>query len=140
MFLTTCNARANWIGDIAGRVGYTWDRALFYVKGGGAWTNERFTAVCTNFTGGGLQQSAIQCTNPASAVTTGFAANTNRTGWLLGYGAEFALTKNLSAKAESDYISFGDRNVIASDGSALKVGMHVWEEKIGLDYRFNTGP
>jgi len=136
MFLTTCNARANWIGDVAARFGYTWDRALLYVKAGGAWTNERFTAVCTNTAS---NNSSVQCTNPASALTTGFAASTNRAGWLIGYGAQFALTKNWSAKAEANYISFGDTNVIASDGSALRVGMHVWEEKIGLDYRFNTG-
>jgi len=138
MFLTSCNARASWIGDIAARVGYAWDRVLLYVKGGGAWTNERFTAVCTNNNPANV--SAIQCANPAQAVATGFAASTNRAGWLIGWGGQFALTQNWSAKAEANYISFGDTNVIASDGSALRVGMHVWEEKIGLDYKFNTGP
>ncbi|HWX82875.1 MAG TPA: autotransporter outer membrane beta-barrel domain-containing protein [Xanthobacteraceae bacterium] len=141
MLLTACNARAAWIGDVAARLGYTWDRALLYVKGGGAWTNERFTANCTNSTGPvPAFVAGWQCANPAQVPTTGFAASTSRTGWLAGWGAQFALTQNLSAKAESNYISFGDRNVIASDGSALRVGMHVWEEKIGLNYRFNTGP
>ena len=126
------------IRDIAARAGYARDRALLYVKGGGAFTTEKFNAVCTNNNTGNL--SAIQCANPAQAVTTGFSASTNRAGWLVGWGGQFALTQNLSAKAESNYISFGDRNLIASDGSALRVGMHVWEEKIGLDYRFNTGP
>jgi outer membrane autotransporter protein len=137
MAMTTCNASANWIGDIAARAGYTWDRALFYAKAGGAWTNENFTANCTNVSAG---NNKFTCTNPAGAATAGFTASNNRTGWILGYGAQFALTRNWSAKAETNYISFGDRNVIASDGSALRVGMHVWEEKIGLDYRFNTGP
>ena len=57
-----------------------------------------------------------------------------------GYGVEFALTRNWSAKAETDYISFGDSSVSASDGSALNVGMHLWETTIGLNYRFNPGP
>jgi opacity protein-like surface antigen len=65
-------------------------------------------------------------------VRTSFAC---RGGWVLGFGAEFALTGNWSARAETDYIGFGDTNVTASDGSALRVGMHVWEEKIGLNYR-----
>jgi outer membrane autotransporter protein len=136
MAMTTCNASASWIGDIAARVGYTWDRALFYAKAGGAWTDEHFTASCTNVSAG----NSFTCTNAAGAATTGFTTTNDRTGWILGYGAQFALTRNWSAKAETDYVSFGDHNVVASDGSALKVGMHVWEEKVGLDYRFNTGP
>jgi opacity protein-like surface antigen len=69
-------------------------------------------------------------------VSTGLTASTSRGGWVLGFGTEFALTGNWSARAETDYIGFGDTNVTASDGSALRVGMHFWEEKIGLNYRF----
>jgi opacity protein-like surface antigen len=54
----------------------------------------------------------------------------------VGWGTEYALTAHWSATAEADYIGFGDRNVVASDGSVLKVGMHLWEEKIGVNYRF----
>jgi outer membrane autotransporter protein len=137
MQLADCNASAGWIGDVAGRLGYAWDRVLFYAKAGGAWTNERFAANCTSV---GAGAPTWPCTTPTGAVTTGFSASTNRTGWIAGYGAQFALTQNLSAKAETDYVTFGDTNVIASNGSALHVGMHVWEEKIGLDYKFHTGP
>jgi opacity protein-like surface antigen len=59
---------------------------------------------------------------------------------VIGYGTEFALTRNWSAKAETEYLSFADKNVIASDGSLLNVGMHVWETKIGVNYRFDAGP
>jgi opacity protein-like surface antigen len=130
MFQMTCNAEADWIATATARVGYTWDRALFYVKGGGAWTDEQFSATC-NTTGAG-----VPCTNPAGATSNGLTAGTNRGGWVAGFGSEFALTRNWSAKAETDYISFGDTNVTASDGSPLRVGMHVWEEKIGVNYRF----
>ena len=58
---------------------------------------------------------------------------------MLGYGTEFALTRNWSARAEYNYIGFGDRNVIASDGSVLNIGMHVSEAKVGLNYRFDNG-
>jgi outer membrane autotransporter protein len=136
MFLTTCNASARWIGDVAGRVGYTWDRALLYVKGGGAWTDERFTATCNNISGAGFL-----CTTPAVPLTvtaTGFSAKAERGGWIIGSGTEFALTPHWSARAETDYISFGDNTVTATDGSALKVGMHLWETRIGLNYRFSS--
>jgi opacity protein-like surface antigen len=138
MALTTCNASIRSLGDVAARVGYTWDRALFYVKAGGAWANERFTGSCNNVSGANFP--FFPCTNPVGAPTTGFSANNNRGGWIIGNGTEFALTPNWSARAESDYISFGDRNVTATDGSALKVGMHVWETRIGLNYRFSSGP
>jgi opacity protein-like surface antigen len=86
----------------------------------------------------------VPCTNPAGfnlltgtgSLSTGFTASTNRGGWVIGFGPEFALTRSWSARAETDYTSFGDTNVTASDGSALRVGMHFWEEKIGLNYRF----
>jgi opacity protein-like surface antigen len=139
MFQMTCNAKADWLATATARLGYTWGRTLLYVKGGGAWTDEKFSATCNTASAsppislGGVGF----CTNPAGAFpSNGFTADTHRTGWVLGFGTEFAFTRNWSAKAETDYISFGDSNVTASDGSPLRVGMHVWEEKIGVNYRF----
>jgi opacity protein-like surface antigen len=109
------------------------------VKGGGAWTDEKFSATCnTASVSPPISLNGVGfCTNPAGAFpSNGFTADANRTGWVLGFGTEFAFTRNWSAKAETDYISFGDTNVTASDGSQLRVGMHVWEEKIGVNYRF----
>jgi opacity protein-like surface antigen len=72
-------------------------------------------------------------------VSNGFTASNSRGGWTIGYGTEFALTRNWSAKAEYNYVSFGDRNVTASDGSILNVGMHASEVKVGVNYRFDGG-
>ena len=130
----TCNARADWLAAVTGQLGYAWERALFYVKGGAAWTDEQFAATCNN-PGGHLY-----CANPSGAALNGLTASVNRSGWVLGYGVEFALTRNWSAKAETDYVSFGDTTVSASDGSALNVGMHLWETTVGFNYRFNVGP
>jgi opacity protein-like surface antigen len=115
------------------------------MKGGGAWTDEQFSATC-NSTGAAVPPNLVGvCTNPAGATATatgfaptsnGFTAGTSRGGWVVGFGSEFALTRNWSAKAEADYVSFGDTNLTASDGSPLTVGMHFWEEKIGVNYRF----
>jgi opacity protein-like surface antigen len=141
MFQMTCNAHADWLATATARLGYTWNRSLFYVKGGGAWTDEKFSATCNT------APALLPCTNPTGATfnpaliafvptSTGFTADTHRTGWVLGFGTEFAFTRNWSAKAETNYVSFGDTNVTASDGSPLRVGMHFWEEKIGVNYRF----
>ena len=67
-------------------------------------------------------------------------ASIGRAGLLIGYGTEFAFDRHWSAKAETSYLSFADKNVIASDGSPLNVGMHIWETKIGVNYRFDGGP
>jgi outer membrane autotransporter protein len=135
MFQMTCDAKADWLATATARLGYTWERALFYVKGGGAWTDEQFSATC-NTASASPASISFACRNPAGTLSNGFTADTHRTGWVLGFGTEFAFTRNWSAKAETDYVSFGDTNVTASDGSPLRVGMHFWEEKIGVNYRF----
>ncbi len=138
MFQMTCNAWADWIATATARLGYSWGRTLYYVKGGGAWTNEQFSATCNLGPLNGTIRSQ-QCTNPAGAPSNGFTASNSRGGWTVGYGTEFALTRNWSAKAEYNYVSFGDRNVTASDGSLLNVGMHASEVKVGVNYRFDGG-
>jgi outer membrane autotransporter protein len=141
MFQMTCNAWANWLATATARVGYAWERVLFYVRAGGAWTKEQVNATCNL---GSIQHINATfgqaCTNPADVLSDGFAGSANtRSGWTIGYGTEFALTRNWSARAEYNYVSFGDRNVIASDGSVLNIGMHVSEAKVGLNYRFDSG-
>jgi outer membrane autotransporter protein len=142
MFQMTCNAWANWIAEATARIGFTWDRALFYVKGGGAWTTEHFSATCNLGPLQAANPGGQQCVNPARVNLNGatISADINRGGWLIGWGTEFALTRNWSAKAETSYLSFGDKNVIASDGSLLNLGMHIWETKVGVNYRFDGGP
>jgi outer membrane autotransporter protein len=142
MFQMTCNAWANWIAEATARIGFTWDRALFYVKGGGAWTTEHFSATCNLGPLQAANPGGQQCVNPARVNLNGatISADINRGGWIIGYGTEFALTRNWTAKAETSYISFADKSVIATDGSALNLGMHIWETKVGVNYRFDGGP
>jgi outer membrane autotransporter protein len=137
MFQMTCNAWTNWLATATARAGYAWGRSLWYVKGGGAWTHEQFSATCNNGPNNAIDElHFVGCSNPANVFSNGLTAGSDRGGWVVGFGGEFALSANWSAKAETNYISFGDTNVTASDGSLLKVGMHLWEEKIGVNYRF----
>jgi len=140
MFQMTCNGSAQWLATATARLGYAWERALYYVKGGGAWTNAQFSATCNaplNPSNGNRDQ---ECTNPVALPTNGLSATTDLAGWTVGYGIEFALTRNWSAKAEYNWVDFGRVGVTASDGSRLNVGMHFSEVKVGVNYRFGMGP
>ena len=56
----------------------------------------------------------------------------------IGYGAEFDLGKNWSAKAEYDYLSFGRDRAVASDGTTIMSvkSDNINQVKVGLNYRF----
>jgi opacity protein-like surface antigen len=80
------------------------------------------------------------CTNQFGGVTNGFSTNGHRSGWLLGYGSEFDLGKNWSAKAEYTYIDLGTRTALASDGvTTLRDYGVINQVKIGVNYRFSPG-
>ena len=67
----------------------------------------------------------------------GYDLSASRTGWMIGYGAEYALTPNWSAKAEYKYMDFGSEGYTASDGSRLTSDLHVSTVTIGVNYRFS---
>ena len=115
-FFQTCNTGMDWIATATGKLGYSWDRTLYYLKGGVAFTDETVTVNCIvgPLNGAGSRQ----CNNHAGAIFNTLSTSASRTGWTLGFGAEFALNANWSAKAEYDYVSFGSRTGLASDGTA----------------------
>jgi opacity protein-like surface antigen len=146
LFATTCNAEQSWIASVTARLGYAWDRELFYVKAGPAFAREPASATC-DFGARNVILSpyfAGQACAPAApissfSVSDGFTASAIRTGWTVGYGVQFALTQNWSARAETDYVDFGTHALVASDGTPLTGAMHVWQAKIGVNYRFDGG-
>jgi opacity protein-like surface antigen len=147
LFLTNCNAEQSWIASVTPRLGYAWGRDLFYVKGGVAVTRESAIATCDYgprngvLTFFGFPGQACAPTAPTSFLSTssGFSGSAIRAGWTVGYGVQFALTGNWSAKAETDYVDFGSRTLVASGGTPLNVGMHGWQAKIGVNYRLDGG-
>jgi opacity protein-like surface antigen len=136
--LLDCTPKMDWVATATARVGYAWERTLFYVKGGAAFTDENFTATCIINPTNPSPPSA-RCVNPAGAFTTGFTASTNRAGWTIGYGTEFDLGHNWSAKAEYDYIDFGRKNMVANDGTIVSDHGSTSQVKIGVNYRFAPG-
>jgi len=130
-----CSSRSDWVATATARVGYAYERTLYYVKAGAAFTESRFNAGCiTNAPGGNPP-----CNNVAGVAVNSFGASSSRTGWTIGYGAEFDLGRNWSARAEYDYIDFGRKTNLASDGTVVSDHPTTSQAKIGLNYRFAPG-
>jgi opacity protein-like surface antigen len=129
------------MGTVTGRVGYSWGRTLFYAKGGVALEDSSTTVNCIYGPSG---QTPIgvgvfrSCLNQAGIVTSGFSTpGYTRVGWTVGYGTEFDLGKNWSAKAEYDYLSFGRHTALATDGTTfLTDRANISQVKVGVNYRF----
>jgi opacity protein-like surface antigen len=137
--LFTMQDRTNWMATATARVGYASGRTLYYAKGGAAFEDSSTTVNC--IFGPTATLLAFNCRNQALAVTAGFSTPYyTRVGWTLGYGTEFDLGKNWSAKSEFDYTSFGRHTALATDGTTfLTDRADIAQVKIGVNYRF-SGP
>jgi opacity protein-like surface antigen len=133
-FFYTCETDIDWVATAAARLGLTWERALFYVKGGGAWTQSDFTANCIFGPRNGIDGA---CNSPNGVLATSFGGSTDRFGLLGGFGTEFALTPNWSAKAEYNYIAFDTETIPLFDGSFVRDRTTVSEVKVGVNYHFS---
>jgi opacity protein-like surface antigen len=134
----TVQDRTKWQATATGRVGYAWGRTLIYGKGGAAFEDSRVSATCHS------QDPGNPCANQAGAVFAdngGFGKGSRtRVGWTVGYGTEFDLGKNWSAKAEYDYLSFGRHTAVASDNTTIMTDKSsISQVKVGVNYRF-SGP
>jgi outer membrane immunogenic protein len=86
--------RADWMATVTGRVGYAVANNLFYVKGGYAGVHNRLSVVDTN-------------PNPS----TGSGAQTQwHSGWTVGAGWEYGITRNWTVGVEYDYSAFEKKN------------------------------
>jgi outer membrane immunogenic protein len=89
----SCTGKIKSLGDVGGRVGFTADKALVYIKGGWAWAGTDYTISAASLGGGSATGS------------------TTRSGGFLGAGVEYAFLPNWSAKVEYDYYDFGTKNI-----------------------------
>jgi outer membrane immunogenic protein len=90
-----------WVTDVAARLGYGWDRVLFYGKGGWAWA--------------GTNGSTINNTTTNTSFTGGTSSNQ---GWLAGAGIEYAFFPNWTARVEYDYIRLNNTTQTIPAGAA----------------------
>jgi outer membrane immunogenic protein len=118
-----------------GSIGATFDRALVYIKAGGAWVR---------------QDDSVFLTVALPAAVTASSDNT-RHGWTVGTGLEYALGGNWSARAEYDYISLDDVHaaygLVSATLPVVPVGAilghndltesHIHLVKLGLNYKLD---
>jgi outer membrane immunogenic protein len=89
----TDRSRVGAFGLFTGQIGYAWDSALLYVKGGAAVTGDKYTTI-----------------NIANGLTIDRADET-RWGGAIGAGIEFGFAPNWSVGVEYDHLFMGTRNV-----------------------------
>jgi outer membrane immunogenic protein len=100
----------DWISTLAGRAGYAFDRWLVYGKLGAAWAHGSGN-ISVGFPGfDGLA----------------FSGSSTVSGWMLGFGTEYALRDNWSVKLEYNMMDFDPGTIHAVKG--------------GVNYRFNFDP
>ena len=110
------------LSSVTGRVGYSWDRFLLYVKGGGAWAQDDYSVLISGFT-----------------LAT---ASETRGGWTVGVGGEYAFTDWLSGFAEYDYYDFGTRANTFTGAFVTTADVKETKSvfKVGLNVRFGYSP
>lgn len=90
---TTNRSRIDSLGLFTGRVGYAWNNALLYVKGGGAFTHDKYDY-------------------RATGAATPFATSTEtRWGGAAGVGLEYGFSPSWSVVVEYDHLFMGRRDL-----------------------------
>jgi outer membrane immunogenic protein len=128
---TTATSQLDWLAMFTGRVGYAWDRTLFYAKGGIAAgdTKDNFSLVSTA---------------AAPAVFLDFGTKTNLVvGWTVGAGIEYAFAPHWTAKVEYNYVDLGHNtenfNVLVAPATLTfheDIDHTISIVKFGANYRF----
>jgi len=127
--------KIDWSGTIRARVGYSADRFMPYITGGLAWANV---------------DHKLGCDANRVAVTIGgckapFETSKSDTawGWTVGAGVEYAVTNNVTVKAEYLYTDLGKNDVTLVDVNYPTNPVNNREfdtsynsVKLGLNYKF----
>jgi outer membrane immunogenic protein len=117
----------DFLASITGRIGYAWDRWMFYGKGGVALVGDRYHA-------------------DDLAGIYFYDATENRIGWTAGAGLEWAFDPLWSVKLEYDYYGFGTKSVLFEDitlgGGNVPVNIHqnIQVVLLGINFHARSGP
>ena len=104
-------------GSVRGRIGYAWDRLLFFGTGG-------------------LAIASIRNTTSLGAATDVF--NVGRVGWTGGGGIEYAFDNNWAVRGEYLYSDYGHITEFEATTTGDTIRKHETDNKvmIGLSYKF----
>ena len=130
---STTTGRIKDIADLTGRVGFAAGNWLFYGKGGVALDQTSSSGVFLS---------------PTGTLVDTSATSTDRSGWVVGAGFEWAFAPAWSAKIEYEHFDFGSTNVgvshiLIATGAFSQTFVSSTEKldvvKGGINYRFNWG-
>jgi outer membrane immunogenic protein len=110
-----CETKDTYLATFRGRIGYAFDRVLFYATGGGAYGN-------------------IEANAP-----TGSFISTSKPGWTAGAGVEAALSENWTARVEYLFVDLqnaGPFNAGAPVPVPVTVKFDANLIRLGIDYKF----
>jgi len=131
----TISVTTDWLASLTGRLGITAfnnNQALFYVKGGAAWTHNKW-----------------DLTNSFNSVFFGLTPNLvdeTRVGYTVGVGIEYMFTPHWTIFGEYNYYDFrGDKLLVSNLGPGLPFSFtsnsqQISTVKVGVNYLFNLGP
>ena len=93
-------AKIDWFGTVRGKIGYAFNNSLLYATGGLAYGK---VGVSTSFRDPTFAGATLLVFNGSRSST--------KTGWALGAGYEYGLTRNWTIGAEYLYVSLGSVSV-----------------------------
>jgi outer membrane immunogenic protein len=111
-------------GDVTGRLGFAFHRALIYAKGGYAFYNGHAN------------------TTTGIAGFTGASSGTFSSGWTAGGGIEYKIMPAWSIKAEYLHFDFGSQTATLTGGAGTfgyTNALTVDTVKVGLNFKFGGG-
>ncbi len=115
-----CQTSNDWLATFRGRLGYAFDRVLVYGTAGGAVGDVKGTF-----------------TSPILSLST----DSTQFGWTAGGGVEFAITDNVTAKAEYLFVDLSNGSLnctVAVCGTAsVPVQFDASIVRAGLNFKFN---
>ncbi len=115
----------DYFGTARARVGYAWDRLIFYGTGGLAW---------------GQNEISFPLFTPPFAA--GLTQSNTHIGWTIGAGLEVATFDNWTVKVEYLYLKLDNENYFANAvgaGRGFDADLDIHTVKVGLNYRFGYG-
>jgi len=111
----SASSKIDWYGTLRPRIGYSYDRTLFYGTGGLAYGHINHKG---SVAGGGS-----------------FGDDKTRAGRTRGAGVEHAFTDHITAKLEYQSVDFGGYNV-GGDALSTKASSDFHAIRVGLNYKF----
>lgn len=127
----TAKSKVEWFSTLRARLGFTpMERLMVYGTGGLAYGSVKASAAETS----ALSFNGV---NLGTDVWYG-SKNDNRVGWTLGAGAEYALTNNLSLKAEYLYVDLGKQRFSTVYGGPVAAFVGTPAVRVERDTKFSV--